>query len=168
VWHNLGHMSADNQSDAGKASTDPKWFLASKTILGAIVTVLPAIFSVFGAELQDTEAQNVLQTFAAFIGSLLVVWGRFTAKRPVALKAQSQAERMVSFLVSAGLVGGGASILLQGCAGIELQGQACYEPTPGVQVCTDGTRVIGKAKRDGASFKVTVPLRDEGITGGLR
>lgn len=65
-----------------------KFFLQSKTILGAIVTILPVLSSLFGFHFTGDEGamisgawDNIIQA----VGAILVVWGRVTAKDSITL-----------------------------------------------------------------------------------
>lgn len=170
MWQNLCHMSEGQQNEATKASADaegqlaqPKWFLASKTVLGAAVVVLPHAFKLLGIAFEDSEIQNLATTGSAFLGAILAVWGRATAKQPVSLKPQ----KPIEYVASAVMVGAIGSLALQGCETVPVQAQVCYEPTPGVKVCatraTNQTDLVASFERDGVSAKAIVP-----ITGGAR
>lgn len=65
---------------------DPKWFIKSKTLLGVVLSILPALlpaigvsFSVDDSQLVSGSVDGILQG----IGALLAIYGRFVAKSPV-------------------------------------------------------------------------------------
>ncbi|MDC0600101.1 hypothetical protein OAO65_02205 [Flavobacteriales bacterium] len=60
-----------------------KFFLKSKTIMGALVTLAPTIAVLFGYTLTEDDSAMITQTADAIIqliGAALVVYGRVTAK----------------------------------------------------------------------------------------
>jgi len=69
-----------------------KFFLQSKTIIGALLIALSMIAPVLGIEFTAAEADTLLQKIGLLIdssleivGLILVVWGRVTAVQPVSL-----------------------------------------------------------------------------------
>ena len=58
-----------------------KFFLASKTILGAILVTLKA-FDVT-LPIDDQKIAEVVDALQVIVGAILIVWGRQTADRPL-------------------------------------------------------------------------------------
>ncbi|MAU40962.1 MAG: hypothetical protein CMF31_05000 [Kordiimonas sp.] len=68
------------------SENEPKWFLKSKTVIGAIMAILPTLLPVFGVSFSTEEVGLVNGAVDATItagGALLAVYGRFTAKESV-------------------------------------------------------------------------------------
>lgn len=67
---------------------DSKSFLASKTIWGAVVMLLPTIAGYLGLTVTEADAGqavDAVQTIVEAVGALLVVWGRATASKSLKL-----------------------------------------------------------------------------------
>lgn len=69
-----------------------KWFLKSKTIIGAIVAALPGFSQAFGLEISAGEVAEagsrlatMLDSLQAVAGFVLIWWGRNTAAGSVTL-----------------------------------------------------------------------------------
>jgi hypothetical protein len=69
-----------------------KSIFQSKTIWGGIIMILPTILSFTGIDISPAEVttgvgyiEAVVTNAAELIGFAMVIWGRFTAKTPVAL-----------------------------------------------------------------------------------
>lgn len=67
-----------------------KFFLISKTILGGLIATVPALMTQTGVTLPELPAflesiLALLDPINEAVGLGLVVWGRATAKRPIAL-----------------------------------------------------------------------------------
>ena len=62
---------------------DTKFFLASKTILGTIIVLL----KVYGVTLpiDDGKISEVLDAIQVIVGTVLIVWGRMTATKPLGI-----------------------------------------------------------------------------------
>lgn len=105
-------MNGEKQNNEAKASAEPKWFLRSKTILGAVVGLLPHVLAGLGLSFDDGEVQNLATKGSAFLMAILVVWGRATAKQPVSALPQKASE----FTASAVVAGAIGSLALQGCS----------------------------------------------------
>ena len=64
----------------------PKWFLKSKTIIGLVISVLPALLPALGISFSVDDSQLVSGTLDGVIqgiGGVLALYGRFVAKAPV-------------------------------------------------------------------------------------
>lgn len=60
-----------------------KFFLKSKTIIGALVTLAPTLATVFGITFTEDDSAMISQMADGIIqilGTTLVIWGRVTAK----------------------------------------------------------------------------------------
>ena len=69
---------------------DVKSIFASKTIWGAILMFAPTVLGFFGfTATEATGAINEVQAFVthavSFVGFVLTIWGRFTAKKALTL-----------------------------------------------------------------------------------
>lgn len=69
-----------------------KFFLQSKTVIGAILIALSMVAPLLGWEFTATDANTFVEkvgvffdSFAEVIGLALVLWGRFTAQGPLAV-----------------------------------------------------------------------------------
>ena len=64
--------------------TIKKFFLKSKTIIGIVIILL----STFGVNIpvSNDEVANVLDLSQQLIGAVLVIYGRFTATKPLGFK----------------------------------------------------------------------------------
>jgi hypothetical protein len=60
-----------------------KNILSSKTIIGAIVMVLPLLGRVFGLDIGDAEAQQIAEAFVTIAGLALTVYGRAKATKSI-------------------------------------------------------------------------------------
>ncbi len=104
---------------------DTKFFLSSKTIIGAILTAIVAFAPLVGLSFSADDAQLVSTQIDAIlkaIGILLVVWGRLTATTSLTIKPSG------SKLNSPWLVSVAAALLfLAGCATGGLEGKAPLE-----------------------------------------
>lgn len=61
---------------------EPKWFLKSKTIIGVIISVLPALLPALGVSFSADDAHLVSGTVDSVmqaIGALLAVYGRWVS-----------------------------------------------------------------------------------------
>lgn len=83
-------------TDNQPANNSPKWFLQSKTILGAIVMVIPAIASLLGITVPLDEVSSLSSALSKLLevsievaGFALVLYGRFKAKRPLKVDPDS-------------------------------------------------------------------------------
>ena len=60
-----------------------KSFLASKTIWGAVIAILPQLLALFGLQISAADAQGIAghaDTIVSAVGGLLAIYGRVTAK----------------------------------------------------------------------------------------
>jgi len=67
---------------------EPKWFLQSKTVLGVVVSMLPALAPVFGLSFGADDTAlfgGLVDGFIQFGGALFALYGRWVAKSPVSL-----------------------------------------------------------------------------------
>jgi hypothetical protein len=64
---------------------EPKFFLASRTILSALLGILPMVLSGFGVEFSDAEAQRLFEALAELLAVAGVIFYRVRAVRPVRL-----------------------------------------------------------------------------------
>ncbi len=67
---------------------NPKWFLKSKTILGLVISVLPALLPAIGISFGADDTQLVsgaVDGLVQGIGAILALYGRFVAKAPVTI-----------------------------------------------------------------------------------
>lgn len=72
---------------------ETKFFLQSKTILGAVLIALAMVAPVFGVDFKADDANVImanLDTIAQSVGLLMVVWGRVTASLPVSISGAKQ------------------------------------------------------------------------------
>ncbi|SDE98438.1 hypothetical protein SAMN04488105_110234 [Salipiger thiooxidans] len=69
---------------------DVKSFLASKTIWGAGIAILPQALSIFGIEVSAEDAQGIASHVDAIItsvGGLIAIYGRVMASKSIKTKA---------------------------------------------------------------------------------
>ncbi len=62
--------------------TQPKWFIASKTLLGVVATILPTLLPLFGIGLDPNDGvlfTDLADKIIMFAGAALAVYGRFVA-----------------------------------------------------------------------------------------
>lgn len=59
---------------------DTKPFWQSKTLLGILLLLLPAVAKKLGFQLDDADAQDVAGLVVQGLGALIGAYGRFTAK----------------------------------------------------------------------------------------
>lgn len=72
---------------------ETKFFLQSKTIIGAVLIALAMIAPVFGVDFKADDANVImanLDTIVQSIGVLMVIWGRVTAVLPLSIGGQKQ------------------------------------------------------------------------------
>ncbi len=67
-----------------------KSIFASKTIWGAVLMIIPPLLSIFGVSSDDASqgvsmASELIDKAIAFIGFVVVIWGRVAATKPVTL-----------------------------------------------------------------------------------
>ena len=65
---------------------DVKSFVASKTIWGAGIAILPQLLSLFGLEISAADAEGIVSHVDAVVtavGGLLAIYGRVTAKKAI-------------------------------------------------------------------------------------
>lgn len=65
---------------------EPKWFLQSKTILGLIVSILPALLPAVGVSFSGDDVglvNGLVDSLMTFGGALFAAYGRWVAKSPV-------------------------------------------------------------------------------------
>jgi len=73
-------------------NVEPKYWLDSRSVRGALVTVLPVIVLVlksFGFELGDGEQQAIIEGASALVGlvgTVVAIYGRFKANGQLRLK----------------------------------------------------------------------------------
>lgn len=66
-----------------------KGILASKTLWGGIIMLVAAIFRACGVEVGTDELTAVSGHVAELVGFIMIVWGRFTAKKDIKLPGKS-------------------------------------------------------------------------------
>jgi hypothetical protein len=64
-----------------------KSLFASKTFWGAISGLIVSALSIFKIKLLAEDVQPLLEALGALISAILVIWGRFTAKKQVHTRA---------------------------------------------------------------------------------
>ena len=67
---------------------EPKWFLQSKTILGLIVSVLPALLPALGISFSGDDVglvNNLVDSLMPFGGAAFAAYGRFVSTTQVKL-----------------------------------------------------------------------------------
>jgi len=57
----------------------PKWALQSKTILGVLAAVLPALLTMCGVQFDDAAAQDIGGAVLTIVGAIIAIKGRFDA-----------------------------------------------------------------------------------------
>ena len=64
---------------------ETKWFLKSKTIIGVVISIIPALLPALGvhftaddASFVSTNVDHIIQG----VGAVLAIYGRFVAKGP--------------------------------------------------------------------------------------
>jgi uncharacterized protein (DUF697 family) len=65
---------------------DVKSFIASKTVWGAGIAILPQVLSLFGIEISPADAQGIashVDGVVTAVGALLAIYGRVTAKKAI-------------------------------------------------------------------------------------
>lgn len=58
-----------------------KSIFASKTLWGAVIMLVASVLKAFGIEIADAEVTNVSTNVAELVGFIMVVWGRFSARK---------------------------------------------------------------------------------------
>lgn len=73
-----------------------KWFLASKTVWGGLIAVVPGLLPLVGVDLPAVEIQafgdavnSWLTGTNEVVGAGLILWGRWTATKSITLKVPS-------------------------------------------------------------------------------
>lgn len=72
---------------------ETKFFLQSKTIIGALLIAVSMIAPILGVDFTGADANVImanLDTIGQSIGLLLVVWGRATADLPISISGAKQ------------------------------------------------------------------------------
>lgn len=74
------------------AARPGKFFAASKTLWGGVLLALPAFSEAFGLAVSPADwagleeaGTKLINAVEAVVGAVLVVWGRLSATRPIAL-----------------------------------------------------------------------------------
>jgi hypothetical protein len=57
--------------------------LASKTIWGALITLIVGVVGIFGLDLSNIDVEKLATSAAVVAGSALAVYGRFKADKPI-------------------------------------------------------------------------------------
>lgn len=99
---------------------DTKNFLQSKTIIGSLILIVSMLLPMFGIEFSADEAENLsgkvaaaLDAGAEVFGLILIIWGRFTAKKALTVlpsPTKIESPWFVSAIVT-------ALFFLTGCVG---------------------------------------------------
>lgn len=112
-------LSADNVA--------PKSIFASRTLLGIAVMLLPLLARKCGVQLGDADAQEIVNNIAEIGGSLLAIYGRLKASRPLTLTPGSTALL--------------ALVFLPGCAGVNVSAAFPLGDSGKAVVATEGKAV---------------------------
>ena len=72
-----------------RRNVDAKWFLKSKTLIGVVLSVLPAMLPALGISFGADDSMLINELMDSIIqltGAALAVYGRWVAKAPMSLK----------------------------------------------------------------------------------
>ena len=120
------------------ASAEPKFILRSKTVLGALLMVLPQILAAFGVSFSDLDAQQALRIGTGVLGFAGVVWGRMTAAGPLHFGREALLRFVDSLFVIAILTSAAVTFVFGGCASL-----AKFQADPRVQSLERAALQIG-------------------------
>lgn len=144
-------------------SKDPKSPITSKTILGIVTMLLAWLNTKFNLGIGGEDGEQTTSDIMTIVGLAVGIWGRYTAKQPIARPSSSARLWLGMLLLDLGIAAAKVTIAIliavfvatnfTGC--VTVQGEACYGPE-GRQACVTETGLKGKIKEGDASASATV------------
>lgn len=134
-------------SPAAPQAVASKSPLASRTIIGVLIALLPVLARWTGVQLDDADAQASADDLVTIAGAVLAIVGRWKATRPLALQRDDAAK--LALLIFPALV-------FTGCAGLQVR--AALPVGDGkASVAIDGKSVVVGYDAPRVQFRTSPP-----------